>query len=230
MKVYPSFMIGNLSILGLYALNIAICYLKIFPEGITTYLYLMWLFLSVLASMLYMFKMEKRSLADGMATITGIVYVVFFAYHAVLAENVFGEMSGASPVWMIVISAFGTDIFAYFGGYFLGKHKLCPTISPKKTIEGSLCGMLASVILCTAFGGIFMDSGRLLAYAVTGLAGGIFSQFGDLTASVFKRKMGIKDYGNLIPGHGGIMDRFDSVLFTAPMVFYILMIFHASSI
>ena len=74
-----------------------------------------------------------------------------------------------------------------------------------------------------------MDSGKVLAYAMTGLAAGIFSQFGDLTASVFKRKMGIKDYGNLIPGHGGIMDRFDSVLFTAPMVFYILMFFHAAS-
>ena len=75
-----------------------------------------------------------------------------------------------------------------------------------------------------------MDSSRLFVYAMTGLAGGIFSQFGDLTASVFKRKMGIKDYGNLIPGHGGIMDRFDSVLFTAPMVFYIMMIFYAAGI
>ena len=75
-----------------------------------------------------------------------------------------------------------------------------------------------------------MDDGKLLMYAVTGLAGGVFSQLGDLTASVFKRKMGIKDYGNLIPGHGGIMDRFDSVVFTSPMVFYILMIFYASSI
>ena len=90
--------------------------------------------------------------------------------------------------------------------------------------------MLASMILCTLFGALFMDSGKLLIYAMTGLAGGIFSQFGDLTASVFKRKMGIKDYGNLIPGHGGIMDRFDSVLFTSPMVFYILVMFHASSI
>ncbi len=230
MKIRPSFMIGNCSILGLYALDIAVYHLKVFPEGITAYLYLLWLFLSVLASMLYMFNMEKRSLADGMATITGIVYIAFFAYHAVLSENLFADILGASPVWLIVISAFGTDIFAYFGGYFLGKHKLCPSISPKKTIEGSLCGMLASVILCTAFGWFFMDSSRLLVYAMTGLAGGIFSQFGDLTASVFKRKMGIKDYGNLIPGHGGIMDRFDSVLFTAPMVFYIMMIFYASGI
>ena len=227
--VYPSFPVAAASVVVLYILNITVFYLKLFPEGITMYLYFLWLFLSVLASMLYLFQIERRSLADGMATITGIVYIGFFAYHAVLAEDAFAGILGASPVWMILLSAFGTDIFAYFGGYFLGKHKLCPSISPKKTIEGSLCGTLASVILCTLFGGLFMDSGKVLAYAMTGLAAGIFSQFGDLTASVFKRKMGIKDYGNLIPGHGGIMDRFDSVLFTAPMVFYILMFFHAAS-
>lgn len=230
MRVRPSFPIAFCSVIGLYAVNIAVYSLKLFPESITMYLYFLWLFLSVLVSLLSLFQMEKRSLADGMATITGIVYIAFFLYHAVLAEDLFAERLGASPVWLILLSAFGTDIFAYFGGYFLGKHKLCPTISPKKTIEGSLCGMLASVILCTLFGAVFMDGGRLLMYAVTGLAGGIFSQCGDLTASVFKRKMGIKDYGNLIPGHGGIMDRFDSVLFTAPMVFYILMIFYASNI
>ena len=190
----------------------------------------MWLFLSVLASLLSLFRLEKHSLEDGMATIVGIVYIVFFLFHATLAEDLFADLLGASPVWLILLSAFGTDIFAYFGGYFLGKHKLCPTISPKKTIEGSLCGTLASVILCTLFGALFMDDGKLLMYAVTGLAGGIFSQLGDLTASVFKRKMGIKDYGNLIPGHGGIMDRFDSVVFTSPMVFYILLIFYASAI
>jgi len=228
--IHPSFPVAVGSVIVLYALNIAVSSLQLFPERLTMYLYFMWLFLSVLASMLYLFQLEKRSPADGMATVTGIVYIAFFAYHAVLADDLFTELLGASPVWMILLSAFGTDIFAYFGGYFLGKHKLCPTISPKKTIEGSLCGTLASVILCTLFGALFMNDGKLLACAMTGLAAGIFSQFGDLTASVFKRKMGIKDYGNLIPGHGGIMDRFDSVLFTAPMVFYILVIFHASSI
>lgn len=230
MEIYPSFKIAAGSIIALYALNIAIHYLKLFPEGISTQLYFLWLFLSVLASMFYLFNMKKRSLEDGMATITGIVYIGFFAYHAVLVEDTFADILGASPVWMIILSAFGTDIFAYFGGYFLGRHKLCPSISPKKTIEGSLSGMLASVILCVAFGAVFMDSSKLLVYALTGLGGGIFSQCGDLTASVFKRKMGIKDYGNLIPGHGGILDRFDSVLFTAPMVYYILVLFHASSI
>ena len=112
---------------------------------------------------------------------------------------------------------------AYFTGMLLGKHKLCPKISPKKTIEGSIGGILGSVILCAAFSAIFVP--QLLVHSIIiGVLGGIISQFGDLTASIFKRKMGIKDYGNLIPGHGGILDRFDSVLFTAPMVYYYILL------
>ena len=79
-------------------------------------------------------------------------------------------------------------------------------ISPKKTVEGSVCGILGSLIFSMLFGWFFMDRSLLWACGVIGILGGITSQFGDLTASIFKRKMGIKDYGNLIPGHGGIMD------------------------
>ena len=122
------------------------------------------------------------------------------------------------------ITAFCTDIFAYFGGFFLGRHKLCPVISPKKTVEGSVCGILGSLIFSMLFGWFFMDRSLLWACGVIGILGGITSQFGDLTASIFKRKMGIKDYGNLIPGHGGIMDRFDSVLFTAPVIYFLSVI------
>ena len=108
----------------------------------------------------------------------------------------------------------------------MGKHKLCPVISPKKTIEGSVSGILGTVIVTMLIGYFMMDSSKLLWYAAIGVAGGIVSQLGDLTASIFKRKMGIKDYGTLIPGHGGIMDRFDSVLFTAPMVYYIMQLMY----
>lgn len=101
----------------------------------------------------------------------------------------------------------------------LGKHKLCPKISPKKSIEGSVGGIVGSVILSGIFTMIFAQN-YIMHGCVIGLLGSVVSQFGDLTASVFKRKMGIKDYGKLIPGHGGILDRFDSVLFTAPVVYY----------
>ncbi|MBR3599207.1 MAG: phosphatidate cytidylyltransferase, partial [Lachnospiraceae bacterium] len=178
--------------------------------------YMMWAFAVVLMSLLYLFKIEERKLEDAMATITGVLYVVFFSFHVTLVEQT-GEFG--LLVWLIFLTAFGTDIMAYFSGYAFGKHKLCPKISPKKTIEGSIGGILGSVILCGLFGYIVMP--RLLVHClIIGILGGVVSQFGDLTASIFKRKMGIKDYGNLIPGHGGILDRFDSVLFTAPMVYY----------
>lgn len=230
MDIRPSYPIALVSIVLLYVMDVLLDYTEIFPESIRAYMYIFWLFISIILSMLYMFKIEERSLADGMATITGIVYVVFFSYHAVLAEEMFHEVCGASPVWLILITAFCTDIGAYFGGYFLGKHKLCPTISPKKTIEGSVSGALASVVFTLLFVFIFMKHDHLAAFILLGLAGGIFSQIGDLTASIFKRKMGIKDYGKLIPGHGGIMDRFDSVLFTAPLIFYSMLFIYAGAL
>lgn len=210
MDIKPSFPIACVSAVILYAI-------ALFADGYE--MYMMWFFLVVLMSLLYLFKIEKRKLEDAMATITGIVYVVFFSFHVTLVEHT----EWGILVWLIVITAFGTDIMAYFTGYAIGKHKLCPKISPKKTIEGSIGGILGSVILSGVFG-FFFAPDLLLHCFIIGALGGVVSQFGDLTASVFKRKMGIKDYGNLIPGHGGILDRFDSVLFTGPMVYYYIML------
>ncbi len=230
MDVKPSYIAAAVSTVLLYGLDLLVDYTQVIPESIRPYMYIFWLFISIILSMLYMFKIEKRTLADGMATITGIVYIVFFSFHAVLADEMFGELCGVSPLWLILITAFCTDIGAYFGGYFLGKHKLCPTISPKKTVEGAVSGALSSVVFTLLFVLIFMDHSHMAAYALLGLGGGIFSQIGDLTASIFKRKMGIKDYGKLIPGHGGIMDRFDSVLFTSPLVFYVMLFIYAGAL
>lgn len=211
MGIKPCYNAAYAAILGLYAVNM-------FTEA--PQWYMLWFFGCVLVSLLYLFRIEERKLEDGMATLTGIFYVIFFSYHVMLVDQT-GEY--AILVWLVVLTAFGTDIMAYFAGVFLGKHKLCPKISPKKTIEGSIGGILGSVILCGLFSWIFIP--RLLVHClIIGLLGGIVSQFGDLTASIFKRKMGIKDYGNLIPGHGGILDRFDSVLFTAPMVYYYIVL------
>ena len=211
MGVKPSFTIAVAAAVVLYAV-------ELFGDGRVEW-YMLWSFAVVVASLLYLFDIEHRKLEDAMATITGIFYVVFFSFHVTLVEQTqYGLM-----VWLIVITAFGTDIMAYFSGYLLGKHKLCPHISPKKTIEGSVGGVIGSVVLSGLFGYFFMDD-VLVHCMIIGVLGGIISQFGDLTASVFKRKMGIKDYGNLIPGHGGILDRFDSVLFTGPMVYYYIVL------
>ena len=209
--IHPSYPIAFASAVLLYSLNL-------FTDN--EHSHTVWLFVSVLASLLYLFKIDERKLEDAMATIVGIVYVVFFSYHVLLVEQT-GDTS--ILIWLIVLSAFGTDIFAYFTGMAIGKHKLCPKISPKKSIEGSIGGTLGSIILCGLFGYFFAEE-YLIHCLVIGLLGGIVSQFGDLTASVFKRKMGIKDYGNLIPGHGGVLDRFDSVLFTAPLVYYYIVL------
>ena len=213
LKIRPNFATAVISAIALYVINI--CTDK--AEW-----YMLWFFGVVLASLLYLFSIEKRNLADAMATITGIFYVVFFSFHVTLVDQTeYGIL-----VWLIVITAFGTDIMAYFSGMALGRHKLCPKISPTKTIEGSIGGILGSVILSGLFGHFFAPE-IMVHCIVIGILGGIVSQFGDLTASIFKRKMGIKDYGNLIPGHGGIMDRFDSILFTAPLVYYVVVIVFA---
>ena len=171
-----------------------------------------WLFLSVLMCLLYLFKIEERKPEDGMVTITAIVYIGFFSYHAVLTEYSYSGLCKASPVWLILITAFCTDIFAYFGGYFLGKHKLCPVISPKKTVEGSVCGKSGKSDVFPAV--------RLVLYG-SFFALGLWShpEFWEashrsseiLTASIFKRKMGIKDYGTLSTGtrrhHGPVRQR-----------------------
>lgn len=211
MGVKPNFPIACAAAAALYAVGL-------FGEKYEWYM--LWIFGVVLLSLLYLFKIEERKLEDAMATITGIVYVIFFSFHVTLTEQTgpYGNL-----VWLIVLTAFGTDVMAYFSGYLFGKHKLCPKISPKKTIEGSVGGILGSVLLSGLFGYFFMPE-ILIHCLIIGVLGGIVSQLGDLTASIFKRKMGIKDYGHLIPGHGGILDRFDSVLFTGPMVYYYIVL------
>jgi len=215
---------------GFHAINIKPCYPIAIASAIGLYViglitdgnewYMLWLFLTVLACLLYLFKIEERKLEDAMATLIGILYVVFFSYHVTMVDRT-GDTG--ILVWLVIFGAFGTDVMAYFTGVALGKHKLCPKISPKKTIEGSIGGIIGSIIVCGLFGWFFANEFFIHCIIIGGLCG-VVSQFGDLTASIFKRKMGIKDYGNLIPGHGGILDSFDSVLFTAPLVYYYIIL------
>lgn len=125
-----------------------------------------------------------------------------------------------------------TDTFAYFTGYFFGKHKLIPDVSPKKTVEGALGGTICCSLMLVLYGFILTNVVKGLhvnyfALAVIGIILSIVSQCGDLIFSLIKRKYGIKDYGNLMPGHGGVLDRFDSVIATAP---FVLMMFSMSDV
>ncbi|MDR0570042.1 MAG: phosphatidate cytidylyltransferase [Clostridiales Family XIII bacterium] len=178
-------------------------------------LYALWVVAAVAASFIGMFKAEEGGAEDGLATAAGLLYIGFFSFHVALAD----QLPDGLLKWLIFITAFGTDIMAFLVGSALGKHKLCPWISPKKTVEGAVGGLIGSVAFCVLFGALFMPH-ALAHCAAIGVLGGVAAQLGDLTASVFKRKLGVKDYGDLIPGHGGVMDRADSLLFTAPVVYY----------
>ena len=138
-------------------------------------------------------------------------------------------------IFYSMVAILGTwiaDAGAYFTGSFLGKHKLCPKISPKKTVEGFAGGIVVTIIATLLSGLLFNllyhPENIGMHYAVLGVSGlciGLISVVGDLTFSIIKREKGIKDYGNLIPGHGGILDRFDSVIFVTPFVYLMLRIF-----
>ena len=133
---------------------------------------------------------------------------------------------GAFSVWLIFIAAWGSDVFAYCAGMLLGKHKAFPVLSPKKTWEGCIGGVLGAalvaVLYCLAMTYWFDQSFSAVQYAIVCGCGAVISQIGDLAASAMKRNNEIKDYGKLIPGHGGVLDRYDSVIFVAPIVFYLL--------
>ena len=128
---------------------------------------------------------------------------------------------------MIIVTAFGTDIFAYFTGYFFGRHKLIPTVSPKKTVEGAVGGTLIAAAAFVGCGMVYAHlygtvRPHIFAMFICGAILSVISQIGDLIASYFKRNSGIKDYGNLFPGHGGVLDRFDSVIAVAPVMYIML--------
>jgi phosphatidate cytidylyltransferase len=135
---------------------------------------------------------------------------------------------GYSLLLLTFFVTWSTDTFAYFLGIKFGKKKLCSAISPKKTVEGSIGGLIGSVLTGIIVGWIlnyFYINISFIHFIVIGLIGGIFSQIGDLTASAIKRFCGIKDFGKLLPGHGGLLDRFDSLLFTAPLIYFYVLLF-----
>jgi len=151
--------------------------------------------------------------------------VVLFSYIILVRKLRYGNFI----IWIIFITAWLSDTAAYFVGMRFGRNKLIPQVSPKKTVEGAIGGLLGSVAFNLIFGVVcsvgFDLSVNYFALICLALVAGVFSQLGDLAASCIKREYGIKDFSSLLPGHGGILDRFDSVLFVAPVVYYFAVIF-----
>lgn len=173
---------------------------------------------------LIMFTDGRYGTKDAAATLFGIAYVVFPLSFVTLTRHM---DKGYLYIWMIFIGAWATDTFAYFFGVTMGKTKIVPKISPKKSLEGCVGGVVGCAAAMTAFGAYFNSilGVSLVHYVILGLICGVISQLGDWSASVIKRAAGIKDYGNIMPGHGGVLDRVDSILFTAPAVFFYISIF-----
>lgn len=181
----------------------------------------------VIACFIAMILQNKSRLNDLGITLLGLVYISVLM--SMLLTLYFID-KGRTFIWLVFIVAWVGDTFAYFIGISIGKRRLCPGISPKKSVEGSIGGLAGSILGALVFGYMglsFFDMDyELTGLAVVGLVGGIMAQLGDLTASIIKRHAGVKDYGNIMPGHGGILDRFDSVLFVIPVIYYYIRVFY----
>lgn len=138
--------------------------------------------------------------------------------------GVFLKLGYTNLLWIVFLISWGTDTFAYLFGIIFGKHKLCPSISPKKTIEGALGGIFGSLILLNLFN-YFVLKNNIVFVTLSVIILSIVAQIGDLFASKIKREMGIKDFSNIIKGHGGFLDRFDSIIFVTPLVYIVFYIF-----
>lgn len=161
-----------------------------------------------------------------------MLYLFFgFFYTGLLISYIYQVRElpgGAYSVWLIFIAAWGSDVFAYCAGMLFGKHKAFPVLSPKKTWEGCVGGVVGAALVAVLYGLAmnrwFNQSFSVVQFAIVCGCGAVISQIGDLAASAMKRNNEIKDYGKLIPGHGGVLDRYDSVIFVAPIVYYLLQI------
>ncbi|MFC1885491.1 phosphatidate cytidylyltransferase [Thermodesulfobacteriota bacterium] len=166
---------------------------------------------------LFDFKTDKDVMQHVYKQVLGVVYIPFFLSFLVLIRN--GE-SGAIWICFLLCIIFAGDTAAYYVGTYFGKHKLCPAVSPKKTFEGAIGGLLANLLVGALFKTIFLTAGSWVGSILFFLSVGIAGQVGDLFESEHKRLAGIKDSSGILPGHGGVLDRFDALLFAAPAAYF----------
>ena len=163
----------------------------------------------------------------GMCVMAGLVVpFLLSSLIRILTMNI-----GRFVILIPFIVAFGSDAGAYFAGYFFGKHKMAPVLSQHKTVEGAIGGVVAAVLAMILYAAIMSLPIKQLSFrvnylyaAVYGLTGSLVGIFGDLCFSVIKRQTGIKDYGKILPGHGGILDRFDSMMMVGPLMEVLLLL------
>lgn len=212
----------NKKLLGFVGYAAAIAYYGLIRFGradMVTFLSIIFL---IALMFVYVFAYPKYRSEHVMLTFFGLFYVAVmlsYVYQTRMLEQ------GAFLVWLIFLCSWGCDTCAYCVGVLFGKHKMAPVLSPKKSIEGAVGGVVGAALLGVIYAVCINKfaagaDAKVLEYAIICGVGALISMVGDLTASAIKRNHEIKDYGKLIPGHGGILDRFDSVIFTAPVIYY----------
>ncbi len=234
-----NFAMALVSILSLYEMFVITKYIKhielmvlsfVFAAAVpflastTTKVLMFLIFLLVFALFSMLVLNQNRYKLEQIGTIFLLSIIIpFFFSNIVFVRRL---ENGEVYFWLIFLGAWLNDIFALFSGMLFGKHKLAPTISPKKTIEGAIGGLIGTVLGFVVFTfvakliwNVDFIIWKMIILAVACVIAGVI---GDLSASVIKRQFQAKDFGTLMPGHGGVMDRFDSILFVAPLVYCVL--------
>ncbi|MCR5235870.1 MAG: phosphatidate cytidylyltransferase [Lachnospiraceae bacterium] len=191
-------------------------------ERCLSFMFYSLILLLIALMIVYVLQFPRFPTSKMMQIYFGVIYVGVMLAFVYLTRM---EPEGMKLVWLIFIASWICDTCAYLTGMLIGKHKLTPKLSPKKSVEGAVGGVIGSALVGLLYGVLINLNEAAWVPAVICGVGAVISQFGDLTASAIKRNHDIKDYGNLIPGHGGILDRFDSVIITAPIVYILSQVF-----
>lgn len=173
-------------------------------------------------------KGKENAFANWAWTVAGILYIGWLLSYLVALRNINEGQAvdfGRGWVFLTIFCTFASDISAYLAGRSLGKHKLAPYVSPKKTWEGTVAGLVGSIIICEVIVWVFHLPLNYWEAIVLGLLVSVLGQLGDLVKSLFKRNMEVKDSGNILPGHGGFLDRMDSLAFAGVTVYYFIQFF-----
>lgn len=210
----PLAMIAYISA-GLYYLNLGF---QVIPDAMMIAMAFL-----IVMMFIYVFSYPKYEAKHLMAVFFSFFYVAVmlsYVYQIRCLEN------GLYLAFLIFICSWGCDTSAYCVGKLIGKHKMSPILSPKKSVEGAIGGVVGTALLTVIYLSVFrvqmnIETTQIAVLAVISAIAAAISMVGDLTASAIKRNYDIKDYGNLIPGHGGILDRFDSMIITAPIIYYL---------
>ena len=210
------------TLLGVASYVAAVAYYFLLRVRRTDFVTMLAIAFLIVIMIIYVFSYPKYRSEQIMLAFFGLFYVAFMLSYIYQIRML---PQGAFLVWLAFICSWGSDTCAYCVGMLIGKHKMAPKLSPKKSIEGAVGGVVGATLLGALYALAINRfatgaSADVVLYAIIGGVGALISMVGDLGASAIKRNHDVKDYGNLIPGHGGILDRFDSVIFTAPIIYY----------